>query len=104
MEDTSYRWGYTFLRGDSRLSFEERFYLIDQATQMYLDNEYERSIKFDSLEGRISTKGNYANLGCFSGQKFWAEVENGRGKIKVSFIVNERTGINNVQREREFIN
>lgn len=100
MEDISYRWGYTFLKGDSRLSFEERFYLIDQATQMYLDNEDGRDVKLDSLEGRISTKGECANLGCFSGQKFEAEIENSKGKIKVTFIVDERTGISNLQKEK----
>jgi len=102
MEDTSYRWGYTFLKGDSRLSFEERDYLKKQATEMYLRNEDEKQVKLDSLEGKISTDGEYANLGCFSGQKFKAEVENKRGNIQVIFIVDERTGRNNTQ--REFVN
>ncbi len=88
----SLRWGYTFLLTDSRLSAAERFYLLGEATEMYLKNEEERAIKLDSLEGRLYTRGQYDSLGNFGGQRFDAELEIARGKVKVRFLVSEQTG------------
>lgn len=90
--DAYFRWGYTFLVADSKLSWSDSEYLILQATEMYLRNEDKRKIGTDSLEGLISTEGKWDSLGCFGGQRFEAEVETSRGKAYIRFLVNEQTG------------
>ncbi len=89
-----YRWGYTFLIADAKLRGDDRLYLLREATEMYLGNEDERPLKTDSLEGRLTTQGKYDSLGSFGGQRFDAEVETDKGKAKVRFLVEERTGKN----------
>lgn len=91
-DNYGYRWGYTFLRTDTRLSFEDRHYLLGQATEMYLDNEEERAIKTDTLEGRLTTQGRWDSLGSFGGQRFEAEIESKPGKVKLCFLVSEQSG------------
>ena len=91
MEDLYFRWGFTFLRADSRLSYDDRHYLMQEATEMYLKNEEERQVKTDTLEGRLYTKGQHDSLGSFGGQRFDAEIELNLGKAKVRFLVNEQT-------------
>ena len=93
MEGLSYsRWGFIFLVPDSRLSKPECDYLARQANQMYFRNETRRNLATDFFEGVISTEGRYDSLGCFSGQRFDAELNTLKGKVNVRFIIDERTG------------
>ncbi len=88
----AFRWGYTFLLADGRLTAAERSYLLGEATKMYLVNEEERAVRLDSLEGRLYTKGQYDSLGHFGGQRFDAELDTSRGKVKLRFLVSEQSG------------
>lgn len=94
MINNNYRWGFTFLVSDSRVSEIDRNYLLREATVMYLCNESEQVLKTDTLEGRLTTQGKYDVLGSFSGQRFDAEVETNTGKAYLKFLVDERTGKN----------
>lgn len=87
-----HRWGFTFLQSDSKLTEKQRESLLYQATEMYLNTVFEQEIFLqDSLEGRISTKGEQGVLGCFVGVKFSAEVYTQKGKAHLSFLVSEQT-------------
>ena len=93
-----YRWGFSFLQTDTMLTYEQRSYLLQRATEMYLEGEEKRDIFLQnlgdtySLEGRISTKGEQGVLGSLVGIKFSAEIDTNKGKARVSFLVSEQTG------------
>jgi len=94
---TGYRWGITWLRTDNALTDAQRFYLVSQATEMYIIDESKRDVLIDSgedsLEGRITTKGEWGVIGSLTGQQFDAEVDLSiGGRARLQFLVNEQTG------------
>ncbi|MFH0701047.1 MAG: hypothetical protein V2A62_01275 [Candidatus Woesearchaeota archaeon] len=92
LENSGYRWGIIFLRGDSRLLEKERLELMMEATVMYLQGEEERKVKSTAYEGRLYTQGKHDVIGCLSGQRFEAELEMDCGKVSLRFLVSEQTG------------
>ena len=93
-EDNSlHRWGITFLVADSRLGEVEKDYLLIKATTMYLRDEKNRAILTDTIDGKLSTQGNYWSLGSFAGQRFDAQLDTEQGRVNVRFLVSEQTGM-----------
>lgn len=88
-ESKGVRWGYWFLIGNSRLSEEDRFSLVEDAISMYLSDTGRKKVKGDDYEGVLTTKGQYDMLGAFGGQRFEAELDSSTGKIKLRFLINE---------------
>ena len=88
-----FRWGTTFLLTDSRLSEEERFYLADEATKMYLNEQEERKIQDEAYEifGRLYLKKKCIFLGTYCGPQFDAKITTRHGKSRLSFLVSEHT-------------
>jgi len=85
-----YRWGFTFLKTDSRIPYEDKVDLMIHATEMYLSKESEREVKGEEYEGTLHTKGNHVFVTSgFSGQKFDAEVYTNDGKRTLTFLVTE---------------
>lgn len=106
---TAYRWGFTFLQTDLRLTEKQRYFLLERATIMYLNDKMQEYCRLtedgeNSLEGRISTKGEYGVLGTFQGVKFSAEVDTNKGKAKLAFLVSEQTGVKAYQRDIDYFN
>ncbi|OGN12307.1 MAG: hypothetical protein A3D48_04330 [Candidatus Yanofskybacteria bacterium RIFCSPHIGHO2_02_FULL_43_17] len=60
---------------------------------MYLDEEDKSRVRGENYEGRIWTNRDYEVMGQFSGMRFDAELDvNGvKGKVRLSFLVDERT-------------
>ena len=89
------RWGYTFLRTDSRLTEEQRTDIMYRATSMYLlDKEAVQNFKDHDMqyEGKIATEGKFGSLGGgLWGQIYDAEVDTEFGKAKVKFMISEQT-------------
>jgi len=79
------------LRTDTRLSEDQREYLLVKATIMYLNEEKRKRVKTDEFEGVIYTEGKYGMIGSFGGLEFRAEIDTDGGKAKLSFLVSERT-------------
>ncbi|VVB78171.1 Uncharacterised protein [uncultured archaeon] len=84
------RWGFTFLKTDSRISPEDRVGLVMHATEMYLNKESERKISGEEYEGLLYTRGKSTFVSSgFSGQEFYAEIDTNDGKRTLSFLVTE---------------
>ncbi len=73
--------------GDGRLCESDYMYLMSEACRMYVADEKERRITADWCEGRLSTNNAVDVLGCFSGQRFDAELETDLGKVHVRFLL-----------------
>ena len=78
------------------LSEEQRYYLGMSAVEIYLKTKTNRDVFLknsdgNSLEGRITTKGEMGILGSLSGITFSAEISSSFGKGNVSFLVSEQT-------------
>lgn len=86
------RWGYTFLLSTPKLSAEEKFDLIRQATEMYLAGEEKRTVKTDEYDGVLYTERRFEVMGNFSGVRFDAELQTNDDKLKLRFLVSEQTG------------
>ena len=84
-----YRWGFTFLVADARLTEDERVGLVYEATTMYLQGERKKRVRGETYEGLLYTAGNVETLGTFSGQQFDAVIETDGGKAKLRFLVTE---------------
>jgi hypothetical protein len=93
-DDLSVRWGFSFLRSDMKLSYEERIELVEKATEMYLNKEMSREVKGDSYEGNIVTKGEHQMLGEFGGQRFDAVIDTNKGKARLEFLITEKINPN----------
>lgn len=63
--------------------------LFDTACIMIRDDSRRKSIKYEGIEGRITTSFDKQALGSICGVEFLAEVETDLGKGKVKFIVRE---------------
>ena len=85
------QWGVTFLVTNIGISFEDRHSLLRQATEMYVLGEEEREVEGTNFEGRVYTRREYQLLGTLSGQRFDAELDTDKGKVKLAFLVNEKT-------------
>lgn len=81
--------GITYLNTDVHFPEEDKFYLLGQATEMYLNKEEKRIVRGESFSGAIKTTGDYFTLGTYSGQFFEAKLDSDFGKTEVSFLVNE---------------
>ncbi len=85
------RWGYTFLRTTSHVSYEELTELMLQATEMYLTGEDERVVRSANFQGKLYTERRYELLGELGGQRFDAKLETAYGEDNATFLVNEQT-------------
>ncbi len=89
--DHGFRWGITFLSTSTDISEESREELFYHATRMYLGKESERSVKGADYEGTVSTIWKYDVLGSFAGVRFDADLETGKGRANLRFLVSEQT-------------
>ena len=92
LEHMGIRWGYVFLHSAANIGGDEVKDLMAQAVEMYLAGEEERSIKFSSFEGKLSTERKYEVIGALGGQRFDAKLETAYGEDQAAFLVNEQTG------------
>src|SRR3989338_10170821 len=99
MEQDIYRWGIAFLTADSRLTEEQRIYLVNKAVSMYFQDEETSDVHINlkdrddlCLEGRIITRGETGVIESFVGIIYTAEVDIAKGRVKVSFLLSEQTG------------
>lgn len=84
------RWGFTFLKTDSRIPYRDKLDLMIHATEMYLNKEPEREVRGEEYEGTLHTKGNHVFVTAgFSGQRFDAEVHTNDGRRTLTFLVTE---------------
>ncbi len=92
MED--FRWGYSFLKTDTRISERDRLRIVGVAVDMYLRGSEKRTISGDNYEGIIKAKGEHGVLGTFTGPIFTGEFNIGgeKGKARLKFLVSEQTG------------
>ncbi|MEK6852597.1 MAG: hypothetical protein AABX59_01830 [Nanoarchaeota archaeon] len=88
---TVYRWGYIFLKADSKLPLVQSLELITEAIDMHVTQEESRDIKNGFCEGRIYTKREYFVIGSLGGRKYYVEVETNRGKVEFDFLLKEQT-------------
>ena len=86
------KWGYAFLKADARLKEEDRMHLLRESVLMYLNGNVKKDVETENIGGRI-TQGEYGVFGAFYGRAYNAEIDANdvRGKVKVSFLVSERT-------------
>jgi len=83
------RWGFAFLKTDSRLNQEERDYLFAEAIKCYLDEQKTRKVKGERFEGKIYNRKKMGCFGSFSGYRFSAEIDANFGRVKLEFLVTE---------------
>ena len=90
-----FRWGYTFLRTDTRLQEEDRLRIVKVAVDMYFKGQERRTIQGTNYEGVIKAKGEHGVLGTFTGPVFQGEfnIGNEPGKARLEFLISEQTGI-----------
>ena len=83
--------GFVFLKGDGRLTLEERHYLFERVVSIYQTNVPSLDVVNPSLglEGRVYTKNEYELMGVFGGQVFYAEVNKigVKDKIDTRFLI-----------------
>ena len=80
-----------FLRAASHIGEEEALVIMEQAVEMFLVGEEERTIKSSGFEGRLYTEMRYEIIGSLGGQRFDADLETPYGRDKASFLVSEQT-------------
>ncbi len=80
---------YCFLNTDSRLDEEDRFNLVINVFDSYLDKKKYKKVKGKNYEGRIVAVTGHFRVGFFSGQKFEILLETDYGKSNLSCLVNE---------------
>jgi hypothetical protein len=86
------RWGYIFMKADSRLTDEERYELVYEAAEMFFNGERERFVTGEEYAGSLKTEDKYERLDMCFGKRFDAELYlNGRGESKLTFLINEQT-------------
>jgi hypothetical protein len=90
---SGFRWGFTFLLGNSLISNEEKLKLVAQATILYFEGKDRTEISGEGFEGVLFTNHEWKVIGGFSGQQFDAELETDadEGKIRLRFLVSEQT-------------
>lgn len=84
-------WGFVFLSADGILSLDDKMDIVRQGVEMFYKNEDERRLKTDNYEGRVFTKRQFEMIGMLGGQKFDAELETDKGKVKLRFLVSDQT-------------
>jgi hypothetical protein len=89
----AFRWGFTFLLGNSLISHEEKLKLVAGATMLYFNGQDRMDVGGPGYEGVLFTKHEWKVIGGFSGQQFDAEIETeaDEGKIRLRFLVSEQT-------------
>jgi len=83
------RCGVIFFKTDSYLDECDRYDLILDSVEMYLDKIKERHVGGDNYDGTIRNTNKRVSLGCFSGDKFKVELETTWGRASLEFIVIE---------------
>src|SRR5215470_3398702 len=88
-----FRWGFTFLLGNSLLDADEKLKLLTMATLLYFKGEDRVEISGPGYDGVLFTRHEWKVIGGFSGQQFDAEIETDadEGKIRLRFLVSEQT-------------
>jgi len=81
------RWCIVFLQADGRMNLEETQDLLLEATLMYLSKDEEHQVEGKNYEGVLYTKGNHEMFGCYSGQRYDAELERDDGKLHIKFLI-----------------
>ena len=99
---SAFRWGFTFLLGNSLISQEEKLKLVAGATILYFNGQERMEVDGPGYEGVLFTKHEWKVIGGFSGQQFDAEIETDadEGKIRLRFLVSEQT----LRKTRESLN
>jgi hypothetical protein len=90
---TDFRWGFTFLMGNSLISNQDKMDLVAKATLLYLNGEDRAEVSGDGFEGVLYTNHEWKVVGGFSGQQFDAELDSDsdEGKLRLRFLVSEQT-------------
>ena len=90
---SAFRWGFTFLLGNSLISQDEKLKLVAGATLLYFKGEDRMEVGGPGYEGVLFTKREWKVIGGFSGQQFDAEIETDadEGKVRLRFLVSEQT-------------
>ena len=90
---SAFRWGFTFLLGNSLISQDEKLKLVAGATILYFKGEDRMDVGGPGYEGVLFTKHEWKVIGGFSGQQFDAEIETDvdEGKVRLRFLVSEQT-------------
>ncbi len=83
------RWGFVVLGTNLNLDDDLRKDLLVLACRTYLDDDTSVDIDWEGMSGRLTARGEAAQLGTFIGQRFVAEVDTDDGKGKVDFLVTE---------------
>ena len=87
VESEGLLWVIAFLKPDSRLSYQDRIYLMTSAASMCFNEETERKVTGENFEGVLYTKGKHYNLGMFGGQQFEADLDTNDGQSSIRFLV-----------------
>jgi hypothetical protein len=90
---SAFRWGFTFLLGNSLISQDEKLKLVAGATILYFKGEDRMDVDGPGYAGVLFTKHEWKVIGGFSGQQFDAEIETDadEGKVRLRFLVSEQT-------------
>ena len=88
-----FRWGFTFLLGNSLLNNDEKLKLLTLATLLYFKGEDRVEVSGPGYEGVLFTRHEWKVVGGFSGQQFDAEIETeaDERKVHIRFLVSEQT-------------
>lgn len=105
MTNGTYRWGYAFLKSDTKLSLSARFDLLKEAISMYFDNETTKIIERENYGGTLKMKG-YASLGSFGGVRFEGNFNTEKGKANLDFLISEQiySGFGDLERDASMLN
>ena len=86
------RWGYVFMKTDSRLSQDEREELLLTAVKMELTEKKRITFSGDRYEGTMRSTGKIGILGAFTGSEYIADLDvEKEGRMNLKFLVDERT-------------
>jgi len=87
----TYRFGVTYLLTHSGLSLSEKSFLIEVATQAYLNDEFRKTVANDNFQAVVNV-GDYATFGSISGVQFDVSLDHNKfGKVNLRFLVHEHS-------------
>lgn len=87
------KWEVAYLISDTRFTPKERFELVMEAIDMYVNNKQKRKVSGRRYGGIIENTGKDEVLGSFYGRHFEADVFATFGKTKLAFLVAKRVPI-----------
>lgn len=84
------KYEYAFVDPNPLLQAIQINYIVERAIKMYSEKIKEDDFKTGSLEGRISTKGEYKMIGTMGGLLYSAVFEGEKIKGSCTFILSDK--------------